>query len=236
MREVVQHGESEWVLFDRESWDGRRPALFERGIERVPVSGGRGHAWFVSHDEGDFVLRHYRRGGAIEALLADRYLWTGIDATRAFREWRLLATLFCDGLPVPRPVAARVLRSGCLYRADLVTRALPGVRSLADRLTEAQLPEAGWRKIGGCIRLFHDRGVYHADLNAHNILLDGDGRTYLIDFDKGKIRNRGVAWKTANLVRLRRSLEKLADRSPRFCYGHGDFTSLTSGYVVAGRG
>jgi 3-deoxy-D-manno-octulosonic acid kinase len=224
------------MLFDRESWDGRRPALFERGIERTAVCGGRGHAWFVSHDEGDFVVRHYRRGGAIEALLADRYLWTGIDATRAFREWRLLATLVSDGLPVPRPVAARVLRSGCFYRADLVTRALPGVRSLADRLTDVRLPEADWRNIGGCIRLFHDRGVYHADLNAHNILLDRDGRTYLIDFDKGRIRHRGVGWKTANLARLRRSLEKLADRSPRFCYVDGDFTSLTSGYVVAGRG
>ncbi|MEA3410717.1 MAG: 3-deoxy-D-manno-octulosonic acid kinase [Pseudomonadota bacterium] len=235
MHELVRRNGSEWVLFDLDQWDGHRPALFERDVARTSVTGGRGDAWFVSHGDMTYVVRHYRRGGAIEALLSDRYVWSGIEATRAFREWRLLAMLVTDGLPVPRPVAARVSRSGWFYRADLVTRKLSGTVTLADRLIGGRLPGATWRAAGCCIRLFHDRGVYHSDLNAHNILLDENGRAYLIDFDKGEIRTgESGGWKEANLARLRRSLEKLADRSPGFCYEAGDFAALIGGYADAG--
>ena len=71
------------------------------------------------------------------------------------------------------------------------------------------LAPAAWHAIGSCVRRFHDAGVCHADLNAHNVLLDADGGVHLVDFDRGSIRAPG-AWRTANLARLERSLAKLA--------------------------
>ncbi|HET9819949.1 MAG TPA: lipopolysaccharide kinase InaA family protein, partial [Rhodanobacteraceae bacterium] len=50
--------------------------------------------------------------------------------------------------------------------------------------------------------------VDHADLNAHNILLNAKG-LWLIDFDRGEIRVTGTAWKLGNLARLKRSLLKV---------------------------
>ena len=41
-------------------------------------------------------------------------------------------------------------------------------------------------------------GVDHADLNAHNILLDGRGAVSVIDFDRGRVRERG-AWTVQKL-------------------------------------
>lgn len=51
--------------------------------------------------------------------------------------------------------------------------------------------------------------MWHADLNAWNILLDAHADVWLIDFDRGRLRPPAVSWQQANLARLRRSLEKL---------------------------
>ena len=153
------------------------------------------------------MLRHYRRGGLVVRLVADRYLWRGAEATRAFRELRLLAELESRGLPAVRAVAARYVRTGLGYRADLLTVAIPGARSLAARLRDGLAP-GEWASVGRPIRAFHDAGVRHADLNAHNVLFDADGAVHLVDFDRGAIVTPG-AWREANLARLRRSLVKL---------------------------
>jgi 3-deoxy-D-manno-octulosonic acid kinase len=62
--------------------------------------------------------------------------------------------------------------------------------------------------VGAEIARFHAHGVYHADLNAHNILLT-DASVWLIDFDRGELRHPARAWQQANLARLKRSLLKI---------------------------
>jgi 3-deoxy-D-manno-octulosonic acid kinase len=66
-----------------------------------------------------------------------------------------------------------------------------------------------WSRIGDTLGRFHREGVFHADLNAHNVLLDADEAVWLIDFDRGALRASGTEWKRANLSRLFRSLQKI---------------------------
>ena len=99
-------------------------------------SGGRGNTLVVSDGENEFVLRHYIRGGLPGRFIRDSYLWTGENETRSFAEFSLLTKLRKYGLPVPEPVAARYRRRGPVYQADLLTRKIPGIRSLADRILE----------------------------------------------------------------------------------------------------
>lgn len=176
-------------------------------------AGGRGTVAFIRAGERRWVLRHYRRGGLVAKLLGDNYLWTGADRTRAFREWRLLRELRAAGLPVPEPVAARYQRHGIFYRADLITAELPTRRTLAHALATGSLESATWRAVGSCVGRLHARGVYHADLNAHNLLLGPDGTVYVLDFDRGRIRPRG-AWEQSVLERLQRSLRKVSAPMP----------------------
>jgi 3-deoxy-D-manno-octulosonic acid kinase len=191
---------------------------------------GRGSAWFVAARPpaaGQWVLRHYRRGGLVARLTADRYLWRGAAATRSFRELELLAALERLGLPAARPVAALYCRSGLTYGADLLTVAIPGSRSLAS-LLDQHPGAAAWHAIGACIRRFHDAGVCHADLNAHNVLLDDAGGVHLVDFDRGSIRAPGP-WRAANVARLERSLARLAaGGAPRL--GAPERRALWDGY------
>lgn len=165
-----------------------------------------------------YVLRHYRRGGFVARISHDDYLWTGESRTRSLAELRMLLRLHAAGLPVPRPVAARYERSGIAYRADLITEELPDTQTLAARLAEGELGLTVWTAIGRCIRLFHDHGVCHADLNAHNILLRGNDEVFLVDFDRATRRRKPGLWRDANLARLRRSLDALDDaRRERRC-------------------
>jgi 3-deoxy-D-manno-octulosonic acid kinase len=194
------------ILFDRD-------ALRERG-EVEEAQGGRGSISFIRLADARLVLRRYLRGGLVAKLSRDRYLWLGEERTRAFREFQLLARLREKSLPVPRPVAARYRRSLLAYRGELVTELLPGTESLGVRWLAGRDRREDWEEAGRCIRRFHDAGVQHADLNANNVMLDGRGGVWLLDFDRGKLREPGP-WRERVLARLARSLEKIGTAAGR---------------------
>jgi 3-deoxy-D-manno-octulosonic acid kinase len=194
------------LLFDRDT-------LIAQG-RLVDAPGGRGSVSFISVGGLELVYRRYLRGGLAARVSRDRYLWLGEARTRAFREFHLLAGLVRLGLPVPRPVAARYVRHGLSYRAELVTRRLPGVSSLAARWLAGEATDEDWAIAGRCIRRFHDAGVRHADLNANNIMLDGRGGAWLLDFDRGRMQPPGP-WREQVLARLGRSLEKIGTGAGR---------------------
>ncbi|MBN8894866.1 MAG: 3-deoxy-D-manno-octulosonic acid kinase [Rhodanobacter sp.] len=179
----------------------------ERGALRMQA-GGRGGVAIIASPLGECVLRHYRRGGLVRALLGDRYLWLGARRSRPFREFRLLAEIARLGLPGPCAVAARYRRQGLLYRADLITHRIAGARTLAECLAGGDLGSELAVEVGAVVGRFHRAGIWHADLNAHNVLVSAAG-LHLIDFDRGRQRAPAPGWRRANLQRLRRSLLKL---------------------------
>lgn len=187
--------------FDRAHW--------ESAGARIHSATGRQSVPMLAHGDETWVLRHYCRGGAVARLVYDHYLWLGAERTRSFREWRLLHALHAEGFPVATPVAARALRRGLVYQADIITRLLPDTRPLSAWLLEDETGPVHWRRIGQMLKRFLDRGVDHPDLTAHNILLDASGAPFLVDFDNARLRAPGD-WAAARLARLERSLRKVA--------------------------
>jgi 3-deoxy-D-manno-octulosonic acid kinase len=212
----VEEGADGTILFDATRAPQVDPRWFspdywrERGALRTQ-SGGRGGVAVVDTPAGEAVLRHYRRGGMVARLLGDRYLFTGRRRTRSDREFRLLVELERRGLPVSPPLAARFVRHGFRYSADLMTLRIPQAATLAERLQQGAFTLALAGQVGVLIARFHREGAWHADLNAHNILVAPDG-LYLIDFDRGRLRGVSRGWRHANLDRLKRSLVKLGAR------------------------
>lgn len=207
-------------IFDHAAWRARG-ALEE-------TAGGRGSIAFIRDGERRWALRHYRRGGLVARLLDDSYLYTGADRTRAFREWRLLHQLRAWQLPVPGPVAARYVRSGLVYRADLITEELPTRRTLAHALAAGPLELDTWHRVGACVGRLHARGVRHADLNAHNLLVADDASVYVLDFDRGRVSARGP-WEQAVLARLKRSLLKVTGGLPADRFDEAAWEALLAG-------
>jgi 3-deoxy-D-manno-octulosonic acid kinase len=226
------------ALFTPSYWADRQALSF--------VAGGRGGVAFINPGElrataaaagmadtagahTEWVLRHYRRGGFAARFSVDRYLWLTESRTRSFSEWYLLRKLRQLSLPVPAPVAARYLRKGLLYTADLITERLPDTQTLAEEMKEGRMTESGWLAVGRTVASFHAAGVHHADLNANNILLGAQASCYLLDFDRGRIRSRG-AWEHRVLARLKRSLEKIERENRPARFGTVQWQTFLRGY------
>jgi 3-deoxy-D-manno-octulosonic acid kinase len=206
--------------FEEVSWRHANAIVGEAGD-------GRGNVWFVQSPDGVWALRHYRRGGIVSRLIDDQYVWLGEARTRSFREWRLLAELSGQGLPVPPPVAARYQRWGPFYRADLIT-GFVDAPSLQTLMLEQRLSAGGWQRVGRVLRRFHDAGVYHADLNIRNILVRADGEVFVLDFDRGELRPPGP-WAAQNLSRLERSIHKIC-RYTGAVFDSAGWQALMDGY------
>lgn len=193
--------------------------LAASGHLRGIAEGGRGNTFFIDHGGASLVLRHFRRGGMARYLSEASYVYTGLQNTRAWREFVFLCELENLNLPAARPYACRIERRGLTYSASLVTYQLAGA-TLATLLIDGLVDSGDWENIGTCIAQFHKAGVCHADLNAHNILLDGSGNVSLIDFDRARLletdgQPQPAKWGYTNIERLWRSICKSTASSER---------------------
>ena len=148
------------------------------------VASGRGGARRLTLRGGKVVyIRKYLRGGLMRFLVRDLYL---LRPPRPIRELFATETARAAGCRVPIVHAVGVEESGPFYRGWIVTSAIDGARSYIDVLSAGDEAARGvlLQAAGSAIRDLHDAGVYHPDLNGHNLLIDSDGEVAVIDFDR----------------------------------------------------
>lgn len=218
------------IIYDASLWSPDEVAKAFNGVIAGSVERrGRGDVHFLQLPFAEGVLRRYQRGGWPARLSRDWYFWLGRETSRPFREFRLTAQLFGLGLPVPRPLAARYLRSGVGYRAALITERIVQTRTLAECLQAGAAID--WSALGRVIGRFHAHGLWHADLNAHNLLADADGAWWMIDLDRCRIRPPAAGWQQRNLARLQRSLFKLGAAERIEGFSSASWPALRLGYL-----
>lgn len=162
--------------------------------------GGRGTVQRLPISNGHALLRPHRRGGLIRCLLDDGYLFRN----RPLTEFTVHCEAFERGAPVVEPLGVRWEQRGCLFRGALLTRWVN-----AAPLASIRDDAAAHGRAGAAVAALHAAGVYHADLNANNILVDAD-RAWVIDLDRAKVIGRVGRWRRgANILRLERSYTKL---------------------------
>lgn len=177
---------------------------------------GRGGARRHSLRGGKVVyVRQYLRGGFVRHFVRDRFV---LRPPRPLLELEATMRARAAGCRVPLVHAVGVEETGLSYRGWIVTSAIEGARSFIDALLAAD--EAGRGTLlaaaGDAIRCLHDAGVFHPDLNGHNLLLDGEGEIAIIDFDRARVADpssHGLAQKGRD--RFWRSLKKLTAASGR---------------------
>ena len=157
-------------LFDLEFWANHE--------ETRLINKGRGKVLLINCQGLTSVLKHYYRGGLVSNILSETYLWQGERNARSIKEFMVLQEMFQAGLPVPRPIAARVNRQGIFYTADLITLRIDNSSSMGDLLRENSMSSDLWKNTGSCIASFHMKGFYHHDLNIENILIDSDQKVF----------------------------------------------------------
>ena len=100
---------------------------------------GRGTTYFFKYNKNEYVLRHYRRGGLIGKVLSDQYMYTGIEKSRAWREFKLLQQMKNMDLNCPTPIAAMLKKTGLYYQADIILKKISSARDLHHILLSKQL-------------------------------------------------------------------------------------------------
>lgn len=203
----------------------------------APGDGGRGAVARVDvPDIGPVFVRDYRHGGLLRAVLGGRFFIPG----RETRELSILDEARSKDLPVPIPLAAARKQCGFGrgYHARIVTAEIPRTSSLVTSLwkkAEQDMDVSSlFFSVGKTIRSMHDTGIYHHDLNMHNILVDERETVFIIDFDRARIRESLVMReRVANLRRLLRSGRKLARihrDAPSGWFSDDCFGELLRGY------
>lgn len=224
---------SQIILFNAEHFSDPSPILFSNQYwqSKNALTGqarGRGTTYFFQHNQHHYVLRHYCRGGLIGKILTDQYLYTGLEQSRAWQEFKLLEHMQNLNLACPAPIAAMLSQKGLYYHADLISTKIANAKDLSQILLKETLNGDVWQEIGQTIAQFHNNQVYHHDLNIHNIMLDTEHKAWLIDFDKCGIK-QGLDWKKANIARLKRSFEK-EKRLHNILWQQADWQTLISAY------
>jgi 3-deoxy-D-manno-octulosonic acid kinase len=178
-------------------------------------AGNRHSAHRLSLDGGlELFARRSRRGGVIGSILSDIYVGM---APRPLDELAVTVEARRRGIPVAEPMGAMVEWIGpALYRGFFLTRAVRGmtlwefVKTDDDQTVRSHVLGQARAAIG----LMHDKGLFHADLNLHNLLVTQARESFtviIIDLDKSRLFDAPLssAMRRANAARLMRSARKL---------------------------
>lgn len=229
-------GDTTWLLnpgairaFDKKLFDPHW--IKNQGYLTGAPHGGRGNTVFFKFGNSHLVLREYLRGGLVRHVNRHHYLWQGLQRTRAFQEMQILNTCASMQLPTPLAYASQIKRRGPIYTASLITYRLEG-ETFADIIKGGRASEAIWSAVGSTVAKLHDHGIWHADLNAHNILVDGNDKVSLIDFDRARHYEKARLPAHGNIDRLHRSLQKEAKKHSAV-FDSTAWNTLLSAYELA---
>ncbi len=178
------------------------------------LSGGRTRHARLSIEGESWVLKAYRRGGAIGVVNPDLYWGNG----RFVRELGVAASAQRVGIPTAELIAliTESVPGGAL-RAWLVSRYVEGVRPLEEFVGDPgfEQPEAisMFSSAGELVARMHAAGIDHPDLHLQNIVgrlgNGGESLTYILDWDRARKRDAGSWNPHVNLLRLWRWVQKV---------------------------
>lgn len=200
-----------------------------RANDKVSAIRSRGAVYLTRAKNEKVIIKKYLRGGLISHYIKYSYLWVGRKRARSINEFLILNILYSEGYPVPIPLYARVIRSGLLYHADIITREIETCDSLISRLNLSPLLSCDWFRLGMCIKKFHNRGLYHRDLTLGNILINKKNEFFLIDMGKSRLYRKNI-FSRLDLYRLKRSLNGQAILNPQFFFEKRNWVHFMLGY------
>ena len=189
-------------------------AEFWAKLEPMPGAKGRGGIGRLTIAGRELVVRPYRRGGALGALLNDRYS----HPARARHELEVLHQLQMEGVPVVAPIAALAKKGGAFWRLRLCTEWLPDALTVPAFL--AAYPERRRQTaeaVGLVVRLAFAAGLRHPDLHLDNVLvrpLADKVRAVLVDLDRARLEPITDRVRDDMLVRMLRHLVRHRAKLP----------------------
>ena len=183
--------------------------------EAAQGAGNRGSGRLLRLDGGpELFVRQAKRGGLTSLLLKDTFL--GVTA-RPFTELSVATKAYRRGAPVAEPMGAVVdWIAPAIYRGFFLSRAIPGM-TLWEFIKTDDDPIVLKHVLvtaRASIVTMHDKGLFHADLNLHNLMVTQSGESFkviILDLDKARLYDSSLrpSLRRNNATRLLRSARKL---------------------------
>ena len=156
----------------RERWD----ELVSAGIPA-----GRGRVAFVESAGRAVAIKKLRRGGRLGGWWRDRFP----SRSRLFANLALPTLARDRGVPTPKPLALLVVPGPpLLCRGWFALERVPGAVDLIRRVRERPPSGDEWARIFAEVRRLHEVGIEHPDLNLGNMMIDAEGKAWVIDHDR----------------------------------------------------
>ncbi len=167
---------------------------------------GRGTTGCLDMNGRKMLLKREERGGISRFLLPGRYL----RREPFIVELHLSAAMEGNGL-APRVVARWFFTRMGMARVYTLIEPIEGAVSLLEVLAARKQGCGYFSAAGDLVGRLHALGVLHGDLNAGNILFDGSGKAWAIDWRHSFFFTPVPdAMRLSNLLRLERSITKIA--------------------------
>ena len=214
-------------------------ATSEPRLESSDLAGRRPLLELATKGE-TLLVRRFTHGGLLRWLTGRRFL----DPARPFRELRLSEDLRRRGIRTPQIVAARARPASVAgWTLELVSRRVESVVDLAQVLERLRKRELVRRRVapllvelGRFLRRLHDEGLYHADLQPANLLvnraaLEGeDIELWVLDLDRSRLGPPlAISERCTNLARLlRHVLRRSEEQGPSLA--RTDWVRVLRGY------
>ena len=195
--------------------------LLKEHISAPGTSKGRGPVLSVPIEEMPgtrIIIRQYLRGGLVRFVNNDTFLGN----QRPFNELYIGAEAYARDIPTAETLAAvSIKKAGPFYSGYLITKELTSCSDLPQYLKElskcsnidfSEKKEQVLVKTAETVRIMHDKGFLHADLNMKNILINSltPENIFIIDWDKSVLKkNLAESERSSNIIRFCRSMEKL---------------------------
>lgn len=195
--------------------------LLKNAISVPDTLKGRGPVLSVPIEEMPgtrIMIRKYLRGGLVRFVNNDTFLGN----QRPFNELYIGAEAYARDIPTAETLAAvSIKKAGPFYNSYLITKELTSCSDLPQYLKEiskssivdfSEKKDQVLIKTAETVRIMHDKGFLHADLNMKNILINclTPENIFIIDWDKSVLKNDLTeAERSSNIIRFCRSMEKL---------------------------
>lgn len=216
---IVSFRSGKQLLYLEESLARNAPTILESfaALDLARASGmGNRQSGFVINPSGcpDIFVRCSRRGGLMRWI--NRGLYFGMKF-RPLVELTVAIEAARRGAPIAEPIGAVIeLLAPGIYRGAMLTQAMRGMtlwqllHTDNDPSVRSILIEESRRVID----LMHAAGLFHDDLNLHNLFVARKAESYtivILDLDKARLYPGALdrQLRHRNLDRLRRSARKL---------------------------
>lgn len=170
--------------------------VFRRIIVLFDASGDQ--AELLSASPLDRGRRVYRIGERVYKIVLARFTTTEAERARTLEQESSLLRELAAVPGVPRPVGYQRLSDGEVLVSEYVSGHL--WNGLNSHVTKALIT---FPRLLGVLYRLSRRGVVHGDVNPDNVVVDGAGRPWLLDFDQAQ---RASVWASflANFLGIRR--------------------------------